>query len=360
MTVHDLRPAAVRRLTARWGALGATAPRGPALLATRLADAWLAGQAARRPLPPEAPLVVSIGNLALGGTGKTPVTAQLALDLAAGGVRGAVLTRGFGSSLAGPLLVHAATAGAGDEARLLAGTLEPHGWVVMQSRRRAAGLAWLQRARGALEVILLEDGHQTAGVGRHTDILILDSWRRATGPGGDTLAPLTGPTAPFGPWRESARGAGRAGIWLVEADPAGLGAPNGTQVAGFSRTFRLAGDAPPPPGPVVLLSGIARPEAFEAEASRHLADAAVASIRCADHEPYGARMLRRLDRILADTAARSVVTTAKDAVKLAPTWGRRPPLVVLELRVCWEGTPTLPDLVRERLDAVRRGEPVFS
>jgi tetraacyldisaccharide 4'-kinase len=359
MKVFDLRPAIVRGLTTRWGAQGAASPRGPALVATRLADAWLARQAARRPLPPEAPLVVSIGNLALGGTGKTPVTAQLALDLAAGGVRGAILTRGFGSRLAGPLLVHAGTRGAGDEARLLAGTLEPLGWVVMQSRRRAAGLEWLRRARGALEVILLEDGHQTAGVGRHTDIVILDAWERSPGPGGDSLTPRTGPTAPFGPWRESARGAARAGIWLVEADPTGLGAPNGTQVAGFSRTFRLAGGAPPPRGPVVLLSGIARPQVFEAEVARHLGESAVATVRCADHEPYGARMLARLDRILGDTGARAVVTTAKDAVKLAPVWGSRPPLVVLELRVCWEGTPTLPDLVRERLDAVRRGEPVF-
>lgn len=360
MKVYDLRPAAVRGLTARWSAQGASAPRGPAQVATRLADAWLARQAARRPLPPEAPLIVSIGNLALGGTGKTPVTAQLALDLAAGGVRGAILTRGFGSPLAGPLLVHAGTAGAGDEARLLAGTLEPQGWVVMQARRRAAGLEWLRRARGALEVILLEDGHQTAGVGRHTDIVILDAWRRGPGPEGDLLTPCTGPTAPFGPWRESARGAVRAGIWLLEADPTGLTAPNGTQVAGFSRTFRLGAGAPPPPGPVVLLSGIARPQAFESEAARHLAEPAAATVRCADHEPYGARMLARLDRVLADSGARSVVTTAKDAVKLAPAWGRRPPLVVLELRVCWEGKPTLPELVRERLDAVRRGEPVFS
>lgn len=360
MRVFDLRPAAVRGLTVRWSAQGATMPRGPAAVATRIADAWLARQAARRPLPPESPLVVSIGNLALGGTGKTPVTAQLALDLAAGGVRGAILTRGFGSSLAGPLLVRAATVGAGDEARLLAGTLEPHGWVVIQSRRRAAGLEWLQRARRALEVILLEDGHQTAGVGRHTDIVILDAWRRGPGRGGEALVPLTGPTAPFGPWRESARGAVRAGIWLLEADPTGLKVPNGTQVAGFSRTFSLSGATLPPPGPVVLLSGIARPEAFEAGAAGHLAEPAVASIRCADHEPYGERMLARLDRILAGTGARSVVTTAKDAVKLEPRWGRRPPLAVLELRVHWEGTPTLPDLVRERLDAVRRGEPVFS
>ena len=359
MRIVDLRPAPVRCLTARWHANGTGRPRGIAALTSRMADAWLARQAAQRPFPPEAPLVVSIGNLALGGTGKTPVTAQLALDLAASGARGAVLTRGFGSRLAGPLLVKAATAGAGDEARLLAATLEPAGWVVVQARRRSAGLQMLQRARSALDVVLLEDGHQTAGVGRHTDIVILDAWERQPGAGGDELLPLTGATAPFGPWRESARGAVRAGIWLVETDPTGLGAPNGKQVAGFSRSFRVAGDVTAAGAAVVLLSGIARPAPFEVEACRHLAAPAVAAVRCADHEPYGPRTLARLDRVLRETRATLVVTTAKDHVKLAPVWGSRPPLAVLELCVRWEGTPTLPDLVRERLDAVRRGEPVF-
>lgn len=358
MRIIDLRPAAVRGLTGRWQARGATPPRGVAAVATRAADAWAARQAARRPLPAATPLVVSIGNLALGGTGKTPVTAQLARDLAASGVRGAVLTRGFGSRLAGPILVNPDTPGAGDEARLLASLLGPLGWIVMQSRRRAAGLELLRRARGGLDIIILEDGHQTAGVGRHTDIVILDTWERSPQPGGDRLVPLTGAAAPFGPWRESSRGALRAGIWLVEADPTGVRGPGGTQVAGFSRAFALSLDGSPP-GPVVLLSGIARPAAFEAEAARLLPAPPAAAIRCADHEPYGPRMLARIDRALADAGAGAVVTTAKDRVKLQAAWGGRPPLAVLDMRVRWEGTTTLPDLVRERLDAVRRGETVL-
>lgn len=359
MRIVDLRPAAVRGLTGRWRTAGGPPPAPAALggLATRLADAWQARQASRRPPPPSAPFVVSIGNLALGGTGKTPVTCQLALDLAAAGLRGAVLTRGYGSPRRGPVAVAPGLAGAGDEARLLAAALEPAGWIVVQARRRARGLAWLRDRCPGLDVVLLEDGHQTAGVGRHLDVVILDAWDLAPGPAGGAprLRALTGAVAPWGPWRESARGAARAGIWLVESG-APPPAPPGVAVAGFARAFRLAlppgADAAAP----VLLSGIARPGAFEAEAARHLAAAPALAVRCADHEPYGPRLLARLDECLAAAGATVVVTTAKDRVKLEPVWGARAPLAVLEMRVVWTGEKALPELVRERRDAVCRGD----
>lgn len=354
MKVVDLRHPAVIHLTSRWQNRGRSMPRGAAWAATRLADAWLARQASRRPAAQAPPFVVSIGNLALGGTGKTPVTARLAADLAAAGLRGAVLTRGFGSRLRGPLTVAPWTEGAGDEARMLAGLLAPSGWTVVQARRRPPGLAWLLAQDPRLDVVLLEDAHQTAGVGRHLDILILDAWREEPRPGGARLSPLTGPVAPFGPWRESARGAGRAGIWLVEGGVPAAPPPPGVAVAAFSRRYRLAA---PPPGNFALLSGIARPDVFEAEARRQAGMLPSVAIRCADHEPYGLSQLARIDRHLSACGAAAVITTAKDFVKLAPVWGGRPPLTVLEMQVRWEGLKALPELVRERLDAVRRGNP---
>lgn len=352
MKVVDLRPAALRSLTAAWQAGG---PDGPAPLAdawTRLADAWQARRAAGRPAPAGAALVVSVGNLALGGTGKTPVTAQLARDLAAGGLRGAVLTRGYGSRLRGPCPVAAATPGAGDEARLLAGLLEPVGWPVVQARRRAEGIAWLTANAPGLDVLLVEDGHQTAGVGRHLDILIVAAVPDAAA---TTLRPLAGRVAPFGPWRESAAGAARAAVWLVEAEHALPDGPAGTTVASFRREYRLDG-GPLPGGAVALLSGIARPETFEAAAGRLLAGEPALVIRCRDHEPYGDALLARIDGLLEAARIATVVTTAKDRVKLAATWGGRPSLRVLEMQVRWTGTAALPELVRERLDAVRRGK----
>lgn len=351
MNLVDLRPAAIRTLTAAWQSAEGHGPAPLAEVWTRLADAWLARRAARRPAPAGATLVVSVGNLALGGTGKTPVTAQLARELAAGGLRGAVLTRGYGSTLAGPCPVGPDTLGAGDEARLLAALLAPAGWSVVQARRRAAGVAWLAANAPGLDVLLVEDGHQTAGVGRHLDILIV-----AADPAGNghTLRPLAGRVAPFGPWRESAAGASRAAVWLVEDADAPPAGPAGTTVASFRREYRLA-EAPRNGGPVALLSGIARPEAFEAAATRLLPVQPALVIRCRDHEPYGDRMLGRIDGLLAAAGIAAVVTTAKDRVKLAALWEGRPALRVLEMQVRWTGTATLPDLVRERLDAVRRG-----
>lgn len=352
MNVVDLRPLAIRSLTAAWQAGGRDGPAPLADAWTRLADAWQARRSAARPAPAGAALVVSVGNLALGGTGKTPVTAQLARDLAASGLRGAVLTRGYGSRLRGPCRVSAATPGAGDEARLLAGLLEPAGWPVVQSRRRAEGIAWLAENAPGLDVLLLEDGHQTAGVGRHLDILIVAADPRAVGP---TLRPLAGRVAPFGPWRESAAGASRAAVWLVESGQAPPAGPAGTTVVSFRREYRLTGTAAPG-GPVALLSGIARPGAFEAAAARLLPDEPALVVRCRDHEPYGDRLLGRIDGLLAAAGIAAVVTTAKDRVKLAARWGGRPPLRVLEMQVRWTGTAALPDLVREHLDAVRRGK----
>jgi tetraacyldisaccharide-1-P 4'-kinase len=128
-------------------------------------------------------------------------------------------------------------------------------------------------------------------------------------------------------------------------------------VARFSRSFHLTRPTDAAAGPAVLLSGIARPAAFEDEAERHLGQRPALSIRCADHESYGPHLLTKIDGLLRTADAALVVTTAKDHVKLAPAWGARPPLAVLEMRVCWEGETALPDLVGERLDAVRRGEP---
>ena len=89
---------------------------------------FMARRVAARAAPPEDVFVVSVGNIALGGTGKTPVTLALARDLDRRGRRGAILTRGFGSRLKGPLPVDAGNGLAGDEARLMAAGLLLRRW----------------------------------------------------------------------------------------------------------------------------------------------------------------------------------------------------------------------------------------
>jgi tetraacyldisaccharide 4'-kinase len=102
--------------------------------------------------------VICVGNLTIGGTGKTPVVRELVRGLRAGGVEAVALSRGYGGKLKGPILVdpkvHTA-ADVGDEPLMLAKDFPV--WI---SRDRAAG------AQAAVEAgakaIVMDDGHQNA------------------------------------------------------------------------------------------------------------------------------------------------------------------------------------------------------
>lgn len=366
MRVLDLRPRAVQFMSNLWG--GGQTVRGeitepaahPPLsrMAARLVDKFMARRVSRRRLRGQGPMIISVGNLALGGTGKTPVVAALATALAADGVKGAVLTRGFGSPLAGPLAVHSDNVLAGDEARLLSLALEGEDWSVVQARRRPAGLDHLLRLAPDVEIVIVEDGHQTAGLGRDLDILILDSWATVTVEGASRISPVTGSVIPFGPWRESATGAARAGIWLLETDlPGPDQGVDGQAVVRFQRQLSLRDPVAQvrvekPGGRAALVSGIARPESFEASLVPLLAEDPVLSVRCADHAAYGPRVTARILRTAREVGADFLVTTAKDWVKLEPFWPESMPVLVADLKICWGHNKTFPDLVGERLEAL--------
>ncbi|RKZ18997.1 hypothetical protein DRQ50_02985 [bacterium] len=298
----------------------------------------------RRSAPPARPRIVSVGNLAVGGTGKTPVVIQLALDLAAAGHCGCVLTRGYGSGLAGPLQVDPADELAGDEARMMAALLQPTGWPVVQSRRRRDGVQWIRRHLDEVDLVLLEDGHQTP-IGRHLDVLIVDTWHDDLG----GLAVRTGPVMPFGPWRESARGARRADLLLLEAQAPPATSTTGQPVTGFVR--RLVLDPAPVTGaPWAALSGVARPLRFEEDATAVLGRPPELAIRCDDHSGYGAALLNRITGALRAAGAPCTVTTRKDWTKLAPSWPEDLPVIVADQDLSWTGKQTLPAMVGERLD----------
>lgn len=368
MRILDLRPRTVRLMSSLWGrnpqVRGLVAHRpGPAnpaaRCASKLADSFMGRRVSARKLDDGGPAIVSVGNLALGGTGKTPVVAALAVDLAGDGVKGAILTRGFGSPLAGPLTVAADNVLAGDEARLMAAALTANGWPVIQARRRVRGLSHLLENFPDTELVIVEDGHQTADLGRHLDVVILDGWT-VTGDGADArVHAVTGPVFPFGPWRESAAGADRAGIWMLETDrevPA-LGSA-GQAVTRFHRQMALRSPGEGqgsdlPMGPMGMLSGIARPEAFEAALEAILPEKSVLAVRCGDHAQYTPRGVARIVKAFQDEGAECLVTTAKDWIKLEPFWPADLAPLVADLKICWGRDKTLPDLVGERLDELR-------
>ena len=133
--------------------------------------------------------VISIGNLTMGGTGKTPTTIALGKRLLDSGQRVAVLSRGYkGEHSGGPLLVsdgqciHATANEAGDEALVIARNL-PRALVAVARKRAQAG-AWLEKHFG-VDVHLLDDGFQHLQLHRDLNLLVID----ATNPFGGGLPP---------------------------------------------------------------------------------------------------------------------------------------------------------------------------
>ncbi|MSO98718.1 MAG: tetraacyldisaccharide 4'-kinase [Rhodospirillaceae bacterium] len=264
--------------------------------------------------------VISVGGLTVGGAGKTPVAMALVGRLKAKGERPAVVLRGYGGTLKGPVRVDTAlhtVTDVGDEALLHAAQCPT--WV---ARKRILG------ARAAAEsgatVVLLDDGHQTPGIHKDMRIVVIDG----TNPFGN------GYIFPAGPLRENPNDAlGRAdAVVLMGEDNENLLPRLPKEVLQLRADFipdqaagALNGRA------VVAFAGIARPEKFLATlqsvgahiASRHWFE---------DHEPFGPADIQPiLDEAFAINAI--PVTTAKDAVRLTPD--QRQQVNVVSVAVKW-------------------------
>ena len=276
--------------------------------------------AARRRL--ERP-VISVGALAVGGSGKTPVAARVAALLAAAGERPAVLSRGYARRrpLDGVVVVRdwqAVRAGvdeAGDEPLMLARAL-PDAAVLVSADRYLAG-RFAETILGAT-VHVLDDGFQHLPLQRDVDLLLLserDLEDPRTLPGGRLREPL-----------EAARGVDAALVETLHpatardvADRCGI-----EQAFQFTRTILPPRDAASgmrvdlsPAAPIVAVAGIARPQAFFDGLRRGGYQlAAAAAFR--DHCRYTAGDVARIGRIAVEHRAEHVVTTEKDLVRLLP------------------------------------------
>ncbi|WP_309089154.1 tetraacyldisaccharide 4'-kinase [Phenylobacterium sp.] len=280
-------------------------------LLTPLSWIW-AGVTARKiaratPVDAGAPLIC-VGNLTVGGAGKTPVVRELARRLG-----GHVLTRGYGGREAGPLQVdpvrHTA-ADVGDEPLMLARDLPV--WV---SRDRPAGAK--AAALAGARVIVMDDGHQNPSLKKTLSLVVVDGeTRNGEWPFGD------GRVFPAGPMREPlAAGLARADASVLLL-PADLKAPDPELLATLSAKpvliARLAPEGPPPAGPLVGFAGIGKPWKFERAlqaAGADLADFAPFP----DHFAYDAAALKLLDE-RAEQFRASLVTTEKDWARLPPDW----------------------------------------
>ena len=284
---------------------------------------------------------VSVGNLTVGGTGKTPVAAWFARRLADRGARPALVLRGVGD----------------DESRVHA-LLNPDVPVVTSSDRVLG--AHEASERGA-DVVVLDDAFQHRRAARVVDLVLLSAERART--------PVR--LLPAGPYREGLGALARASAVLVtrkaaspdEAD-ALLRTLNARQpclptavvhlAADALRAWNAPADAAEPidalrGARVLAVSGIGEPHAFERQLRQ--VGAAVESAAFADHHAYDAADVARLVR-RAEQADR-IVCTLKDAVKLGPRWPRQAPaLWYVSQRVTVErGGSVLEDLLGRLLAA---------
>lgn len=287
---------------------------------------WLYGRGLLRAARAAAP-VVSIGNVAVGGAGKTPAAIAVASRLARRGRRVAILSRGYGATRADPRVVSDGVAlrlGAeegGDEPVLLARRLP--GVAVLCGPRRGA-LAPIATGDLGADALVLDDGFQHRALARDLDVVVLD----AANPFGN------GRLLPAGPNREPRSALRRAGlVWLSRVDQAEPAAVEGLRALARAATGRAPVESRHAPSDVldgrlersyglgalrgarvVLLSGIARPGGFRRTVEGLGADV-VAERRFPDHHRFTSA---ELAPILSASAADDVlvVTTEKDAVRL--------------------------------------------
>jgi tetraacyldisaccharide 4'-kinase len=323
------------------------------LAARTRAAAYDRGAIAPRRLPVPC---ISVGNLSVGGTGKTPLVAWLVERLLEAGARPAVISRGYGGSERGPSLVPAeggsgAAARFGDEPVLLASRF-PGVPVIVGRERHAAGLLAVEGA-GAT-VVVADDALQHRRLARDLDIVVVDATR---GMGNGRLLPA-------GPLREPPAALARARAVLlnrVAEAPASEGlrrliarvAP-GAIIAESDLSFdgwrEAAGGAAaelPPGTGVYAFCGIANPGSFRRTLEgRGLRVLGWETFR--DHHLYQAEELAGLSSAAAAAGASAAVTTAKDAVRI-PRWPGAPPLYRAEVKLAmiqgreqlWEALNTL-------------------
>lgn len=272
--------------------------------------------------------VISIGNLSVGGTGKTPMTQWMARKLSDIGYRPAVLNRGHGGSLSprsalvsdadGRVLLTAAEAG--DEAMLLAKSLPGIPVVVGKDRCVSAQIA-LDRFQ--TNVIVLDDGFQYWQLARDLDIVLLDSTKPFD----------NGHALPRGFLREPKQDLRRAQIVVLTrsdsvdeprlmsaiCDAKAL-APEccvftARHVPSEIVPANSMGEGRSPERPM-LVSGIAQPGSFQAAVEQKGIDFVRPPMVFPDHQEYGPQESSAILKRMKECGAESVITTEKDAVKM--------------------------------------------
>lgn len=278
-------------------------------------------------------MVVSVGNLTVGGTGKTPAVIALAQEAKRRGHQPCILTRGYKGKAAGPCVISAGDGPllgveeTGDEAFLMAERLKNIP-VIKGNDRYEAGMFALEASIADPSLFILDDGFQHWVLARDVDILLIDS----TNPFGNRRL------LPTGILREPLTEMKRADIIvLTKTHSDAERSPGGKddlirEIREYNRNAPLYVSSHVPVGlqtrsgeelpletisgkPVFGFCGIGNPDSFT-----HTLAALHAQVRgfmtFRDHHPYRERDIRRISDAARGCAADWIVTTEKDIMRL--------------------------------------------
>ena len=303
--------------------------------------------------------VVSVGNLSVGGSGKTPLVRHIVRLLIQHGERPAVLSRGYRRARADEGIVVVRNAEqvladldrSGDEPLMLAETLPGAAVLVARDRFLAGRLA---EARLGCTIHVLDDGFQHLALERDVDLLLMS---------GEEIEKMQ--VVPAGRLRERASEAARADAIVLAhatADPSLIARRLGVMTA-----FRLTQGSGPlcwcgndaqsidlaPGSRVLAVAGIARPERFVRDLeTRGFVLAATLTFR--DHHRFSSADTREIARQAQAHAVDAILTTEKDAVRLQPFATGSVPIAYVPLVVDVEPAASFDAWLMDQLAKARR------
>ena len=263
--------------------------------------------------------VLSIGNLTLGGTGKTPMVIFFAIYLISLGKRVAVLSRGYGRSTKGKVLVSKGDGNilcqwqdCGDEPYMIANKLKEVPVLVDENRYRG-GLYLTENFNP--DVIIMDDGFQHRAFHRDLDIVLID--------GGDSISEHR--LLPYGKLREPWSNIIRAdAIIITKKRPSALIKRKidetllpqlHTKIIPTVRYPNRSSSKIKVDQNIFIISGIGNPSFFEKTVER-LGFEICGKKNFPDHYHYKKRDLDKIQLLMRESRASQILTTEKDWVKL--------------------------------------------
>jgi tetraacyldisaccharide 4'-kinase len=306
-------------------------------------------------------LTVSVGNLTVGGTGKTPFTLFLARRLQSQGLRVAIVSRGYGRARSKARARLIADGGnlkvspedAGDEPAMMAKMFTGP---IAVARRRIDAIELLAKL-GPLDAVILDDGFQHIRLNRDVDLLLVSNER---GFGNGWMLPA-------GPMREPIRAVTRADAIIVMSAGTGASAIRPSQMKRLTACKVLHASVRPralltnengvwretPPGlagrRVVAVCGLADPSAFYSMLHDLDADL-IAVFEYPDHHAYTNADWQAMVNAMRETDL--IITTEKDLIKLERFPFPRDSLYALRLEVTMDPVDTraLDELILGRMN----------